>query len=228
MTELGVVSGGLRGEARTRDLERWERTVARRSAEIRAIVPDVESTAVVDIGAAEMRAATAGASLDGLLLHAVARALRAAPALNGAYRDGAHTTYTRVNLGVVIAPPGRFAVATLFDADERSASALAADLAELRRRGLAGELTGAEQAGATFTVAFPPGASVVRHSPLILPGQAAALAVGAVRDAPVVREGALAAGRVLELTLAGDARVVLPAQAAAFLEALVAALEAER
>ena len=48
---------------------------------------------------------------------AVARALRHAPRLNGAYRDGAFETYSRINVGVVADEADGLVVPTIFDAD---------------------------------------------------------------------------------------------------------------
>ena len=66
---------------------------------------------------------------------------------------------------------------------------------------------------------------VERFDAVINPPQVAILAVGAVRDAAVVRAGALAVGQLMELTLSCDHRVVDGAAGAAFLATLRGLLE---
>jgi pyruvate dehydrogenase E2 component (dihydrolipoamide acetyltransferase) len=224
MSELGVA--GLKGEVTTRELERFERTVARRSAEIRATVPSVELTAVVEVGAALAKAASAGVSLDALLVEAAAAALRAVPRANGSYRDGRYETYSRVNIGVVVAEEEEvYVIPTVFDADTKSVTELHAELDDYSARARASELASAEQTGATFTIFTAPGESVESAQPLIMAPQAAALAFGAVRDEPVVRDGAMVAGQTVRVALSCDHRILFAVHGAAFLEAFKRHLE---
>jgi pyruvate dehydrogenase E2 component (dihydrolipoamide acetyltransferase) len=216
---------GLKGDVVTTELERHERSVARRSAEIRATVPDVEFTAVIEMSAAEERAAAGGVSINALIVEATAAALRAVPRLNGAYRDGHYEQYSRVNIGVTIFGEGLYAIPTIFDADERTASELSAELSDYADRARSDALAPGELTGATFTLTAPAGEAVSSATPLIIAPQAGALAAGAVRDEPVVRDGALVAGRTMVITLACDHRISHGHHAAAFLAALKANLE---
>ena len=59
------------------------------------------------------------------------RALRDFPRLNGAYRDGAFETYSRVNVGCCAAMPAGPVVPTIFDADTKDAGEIAAELERL-------------------------------------------------------------------------------------------------
>ena len=222
MSELGVAASGLKGEVITRELERFERTVARRSAEIRATVPSIELTAVVAVDGA----LASGVSLDALVVQAAAVALRAVPRANGSYRDGKYETYSRVNIGIVVADEeGTYAIPTVFDADSKSAAELEAELADYSERVRAGELASAEQTGATFTLSLPPGDAVTTVAPLIMAPQAAALAVGGVQSAPVVRDGTVVAGQTIAVALSCDHRILFAVHGATFLEAFKRQLE---
>jgi pyruvate dehydrogenase E2 component (dihydrolipoamide acetyltransferase) len=217
---------GIRGEVRALEPERHERAVARRSAEARAVVPTVEYTAVVDMDPALARQAELGCGTTALLVGAVAQALRVVPRVNGAYRDGHYELYSRVNVGVTFSEEGLYVIPTVFDADSKGPGVIAAELRELFERARAGALTPAETGGATCTVSDSVAYAIATLTPLVLPGQAAAVAAGPVRDVPVVRDGEVVPGHTMALALACDHRIVYGAYAAMFLEEVKAHLEA--
>ncbi len=215
-----------KGETEIREPTPAERTVARRTAEARATIPDLELSLEADMERALERCAPGKISLDGLLVSACATALRSVPRANGAYRDGRFETYSRVNIGVVLASGESYLIPTVFDADGLSPAELSAEVARLTEGVRARSLTSPAFAGATFTVWNAGALGIGRAGVVINPPQAAALAAGAVREVPVIREGELRAGRVMTLTLACDHRILYGAPAAAFLAAVKHALEA--
>jgi pyruvate dehydrogenase E2 component (dihydrolipoamide acetyltransferase) len=77
----------------------------------------------------------------------------------------------------------------------------------------------------TFTISNLGMLGVSQFTAVLNAGQAAILAVGAVRDVPVVREGLVVAGTSMTLTLTADHRVLYGADAAAFLAEVRALLE---
>ncbi len=216
---------GVKGEVTTVDLTRQERSAARRSAETRAIVPSVELSCQVEMDACLQLAREHGTRPLAVVLAVVARRLREFPRLNGAYRDGRYELYSRVNLGISLPGPGEPLIATVFDAAERSPNDLDADLIDLGDRAASGHLSAAELSGSTFTVTPPGPEGVTLLTPLVQPPQAAALAIGPWREAPVVRGGALAVGRVSGFTLACDHRIVQTHLGAEFLAQVKRALE---
>ncbi|MGR3434858.1 MAG: 2-oxo acid dehydrogenase subunit E2, partial [Shimia sp.] len=89
----------------------------------------------------------------------------------------------------------------------------------------AGTLTPADMRGATVTLSSTGPGTVARHAtPLVPLPQVAILAVTAIRDAAMVRGGAVVPGRVLPLSLTFDHRALNGAAANAFLDDLAAAL----
>lgn len=220
MSELPAQAGppgGIKGEVTVQELSRRERSVARRSAETRAIVPSLELSVTVDMEAAIGRAESEGCPAVALVISAVAGTLKRMPRLNGAYRDGRHEFYSRVNLAVPVGEGEARAMATLFDADASTPVELASRLDALGRSASAGELGAADTAGATFTVMLPLAKGVRTLTPLIQAPQAATLAIGPVVSAPVARDGKVHAGHTLDLTLACDHRIVQDVHGAAFL-----------
>ncbi len=206
-----------KGPATAHELTRAQQAAGRRAAESRATVPDAAWTLEAGFDAVPD-------PVDGPLLAAVAAALREFPRLNATYRDGRVDAHERVNLGVAVTGEDWTLVPTLVDADARDGATLAAELESLRAAATAGELTAAALAAATFTVAGLGLDAVRQVVPVIVPGQVAALGVGAVQDRPVVdADGRLAVGRRADLVLVADVRAAQGDEPARFL-ARVAAL----
>jgi pyruvate dehydrogenase E2 component (dihydrolipoamide acetyltransferase) len=223
-------AGGLKGEITVQEPTRAERTIARRSAEARATVPDLELSVEVEVSSALARAEEEVAPAHrhiwtSVLVRACALALRAHPLANGAYRDGHYELYSRVNVGVVMQTDEGFITPTVLDADRKPLAQVSGELETLAARAQAGALTPPELAGATCTLTDLGDFGVTRAGALLVPPHAVALAAGAVKDTPVVRDGAVVPGRILSLTLACDGRILFGARAARFLDTLTAALE---
>jgi pyruvate dehydrogenase E2 component (dihydrolipoamide acetyltransferase) len=227
------VARTAKGEARIEEPSRAERLIGRRAAESRATVPDFELSTVVDMSATvaarrELRAAAAAASapsLTAVVVRASALALREHPRANGAYRDGHFELHARVNVGVAIMTGDAFAVPAVPDADTKTALEITSELRSLAARVRAGTITSPELAGATFTLSNLGAFGVSSFSPPVPPPQAAILAVGAVREVPIVRGGDIVVGHEMNLTLTCDHRILYGTHAAEFLARIRALLE---
>lgn len=213
-----------KGETRIEEPSAAERAIARRAAEARATVPDLELRADVDMTQALRLRNEEGCSIPAILVQAAARALKAVPRANGAYRDGRFELYSRVNVGIVVADERSYLIPTVFDADQKSLPELTEEIERLSASARAGELQPPAYAGATFTLwdagaLGVPASTIVVNSP-----QAAALAAGAIREAPVVRDGAISPGHLMTITLACDHRILYGAHAARLLTEIAGAL----
>lgn len=226
---ISTASGASpKGDIATEEPDRAERAIARRSAETRATVPDLELSVDIDADPLLQRAHAQGCTTTAVLVSACATALRRFPRINAAYRDGRYELYSRVNVSVTIHTADTPMAATVLDADRKSPAELDAELSRFEQRARAGELTPPEQAGATFTLSDLGRYGIHRAGALVVAPQAAALSVGAIHPAPRVRHGALAAAHELALTLACDHRIVFPAPAAGFLARIAQELENPR
>jgi pyruvate dehydrogenase E2 component (dihydrolipoamide acetyltransferase) len=125
--------------------------------------------------------------------------------------------YQDANIGLAVGIPGGLIVPTIHEADRLSLSEIARKREELVKKAREGSLNLYEVHGGTFTVSNLGMYGVESFSAVINPPQAAILAVGAVQDRAVVREGQLVAQPQLTLTLSADHRVVDGIQAAQFL-----------
>jgi pyruvate dehydrogenase E2 component (dihydrolipoamide acetyltransferase) len=217
---------GNRGQVRIEEPTRAQRTVARRTAESRATIPHFELTAEIDFTRAAEQVRERRCSLSGLLTHAVALALREVPKANGAYRDGHFELHERVNVGLVVATAEALTIPVVFDADQKSIHELDRETERLTARAQEQSLTPPELSGSTATLLISSDRAPTAISPVIVPPHAAAIAVGAIRESAVVRNGSLIAGQMLTITLAADHRILYGADATRFLAEVRRRLEA--
>ena len=189
-------------------------------------MPQLELSADVDVTALMAMARERNCSVTAGLVRACATALAESPWANAAYRDGHFELYSRINVGVTFHGEDALATPAVLDADRKPLAELHEELERLRARARAGQLTPPELAGTTFTFTdlteYP---AVHRYAPLVTPPQAAALAAGAIRSGPVVRDGAVVAGSVMTVSLTCDHRILYGERAGAFLQRIVKQLE---
>ncbi len=223
-----------KGQTTYEDLSKLQSTIARRMSESKATAPHFYLEAEIDMSrAVEARArikATAGEdevvpSFNDMVVKACALALREHPRANGAYRDGRFELYSRVNVGVAVAAQDALVVPTVFDADRKGLRQIATESRALAQRVREGSITPPELSGGTFTVSNLGMYGIDNFSAVINTPQAAILAVGAIKERPVVREGEIVSAHMLGVTLACDHRILYGAPAAEFLARVRTLLE---
>ncbi len=225
---------GNKGAVTVQQPSRIQVQIAQRMAESKATIPDFSLHAEVDMEQAvalreQLRKAARGGdvvpSYNDMVVKACGLALREHPRANAAYRDGAFELYERVNVGIAVAADDSLIVPTLLDADRKSLLDIAREARTLAERARQRTITPAELSGATFTVSNLGMYGVVSFAAIINPPQAGILAVGEVRELPVVREGLLVPGVRMSLVLTCDHRILYGAPAAEFLARVRALLE---
>jgi pyruvate dehydrogenase E2 component (dihydrolipoamide acetyltransferase) len=150
---------------------------------------------------------------------AVCLALRRTPVLNARWDEpaGEIVYHDRVRLGIAAATPRGLIVPTIRDADTLPLPELAAALHELATTARAGRTAPADLTGGTFTITNVGVFGVDSGTPILNPGEAGILAVGAIKEAPWVVDGALAVRTVCQLALSFDHRLVDGEQGSRFL-----------
>ncbi|HWM64016.1 MAG TPA: dihydrolipoamide acetyltransferase family protein [Solirubrobacterales bacterium] len=230
----GSAAETAKGQTTYEDLSKLQATVTRRMAESKATAPHFYLRAEVDMslaveGRARLKAAAGEGSVvpsfNDMVVKACALALREHPRANGAYRDGRFELYSRVNVGVAVAARDALVVPTLFDADRKGLRQLATESRALAQRVRDGEITPPELSGATFTVSNLGMYGIDGFSAVINPPQAAILAVGAITERPVVRDGEISTAHLMQVDLACDHRILYGAQGAEFLARIRTLLE---
>jgi pyruvate dehydrogenase E2 component (dihydrolipoamide acetyltransferase) len=223
-----------KGEVRVQEPNKVQQTIARRMAESKATAPHFYLSTEVDMSAAVAARAKIKAtakegelvpSFNDMVLKAAAIALTELPKANGAYRDGHFELYSRVNVGIAVAAEEALVVPTVFDADKKGLRQIATESRALAAKVREGTITPPELSGATFTVSNLGMFGITSFAAVINSPQAGILAVGAIREVPVVREGEIVPGHLMALTLACDHRILYGAEGAELLARVRALLE---
>jgi len=223
-----------KGTTTYQELTRLQQVVSRRMAESKATAPHFYLQSEIDMSAAvaargRLKALTPEGevvpSFNDMVVKACALALREHPLANGSYKDGRFELYSRVNVGVAVAAQDALVVPTVFDADRKGLREIARDARSLASKVRDGSITPPELSGGTFTVSNLGMYGVSNFSAVINAPQAAILAVGAIAERPVVRDGQVTTAHLLGVTLACDHRILYGAPAAEFLARIRGLLE---
>ncbi len=231
-SEEPATPAGGRGEVTATEPSRTQSLIARRMAESRATVPAFTLRATIDMGECiALRAAlrSEGAevvpTINDVIVKATAVALREHPSANGAYRDGRFERYARVNVGIAVAAQDALLVPTVFDADRKGLTEIAAETRRLAERVRSGAITPPELSGGTFTVSNLGMHGVRSFEAVINPPQAAVLTVGAMEPRAVVRDGSVVIAEQLDVELSCDHRILYGTDGAALLARIREILE---
>ena len=160
-----------------------------------------------------------------ILTKACAVALMRHPAMNVHFADDSLLRFPSANVGFAVALDKGLVVPVIKNADRKTIAELAADRAALVERARSGGLKAEDLDGGTFTVSNLGMFGVDRFVAVLNPPQAGILAVGAIEERAVVRDGEIVARPLLELTLSCDHRSVDGATASEFLGTVKAFLE---
>ena len=215
------------------DASSMRRTIARRLVESKQTVPHFYLEVDLDVGPLmelRERINAAGApdtkvSVNDLLIRACALSLRAVPEANASWVGGKVVRYGRVDVSVAVAIDDGLLTPVVRGADRLTVSAISTVVRDLAGRARARKLKPEEMQGGTFSISNLGMMGVDRFSAVINPPESMILAVGAVRDVPVVQAGAVVPGKRCAVTLSCDHRVVDGAIGARWLQALRALVE---
>ncbi len=160
-----------------------------------------------------------------ILIKACANALRQHPEVNSSFLGAAVRQYHNVNVGIAVAGKGTLLVPVIRACESKSIGQIARERAVLVEKGQAGKLSPEELSGGTFTISNLGMLGITRFTAVINPPQAAILAVGTVRDVPVVKDGQVVPGKRMAVTLSCDHRAFDGAEGARFMATLKMKLE---
>ena len=164
-----------------------------------------------------------------LIVAAVAHALRRQPRLNASWNNGTITLNPDINIALAMAfetgTLDAVVTAVIPKADTLPVGDIAKRRRELAERAAVGKLQPQDIARATFTISNLGMFKVDAFTAIIVPPQAAILAVGAIVDRVVAVDGKVAVRPMMTLTLSTDHRVADGLRAAIFMNALVEALQ---
>jgi len=159
-----------------------------------------------------------------LLVAIVARTLTKHPRLNASWTTERIVSHEDVNIALAMAVENAVVTAVIPRADRTAVADIAVRRRDLAERARAGRLQPADIAGATFTISNLGMFEVDAFTAIIVPPQAAILAVGAIADRVVPVDGKPGVRPMMTMTLSCDHRVVDGARAAEFMRDLAAAI----
>lgn len=218
------------------DLSRMRQVIARVTGDSKRQAPHFYVTTEVDMGQAmrlrrDINAALPTerqerrVSVNDLIVRACAIALGRHPKFNAFFSED-HLQYnSAINIGIAISLEAGLIVPGINDCGGKSLVEIAAASKDLIARANSGSLRNEEYSGTTFSVSNLGMFDVDSFAAIIFPPHAAVLAVGTVKEQPVVRDGQLAVGQVMKATLSTDHRVADGAEAARFLVEIKGLLE---
>ncbi len=229
----GVSAPGEGDEVR--ELSPMLKAVAKRMGDSKATVPHFYVTSEIDMTRAlalreELNEALADSgekvSVNDLIVRACAQALVAHPQAHRSYVDGRHVYHAHAHVGIAVALDDGLIVPVIRDAETKSLRALAAEARDLAERARSGKLRQTEIEGGTFTVSNMGMLGVSAFAAIINPPESTILAVSATIQRPVVRDGAVAVGDLMSVTLSCDHRACSGADGARLLQTVKRHLEA--
>ncbi|MEE9373576.1 MAG: dihydrolipoamide acetyltransferase family protein [Saprospiraceae bacterium] len=212
-------------------LSQMRKTIARRLSESKFTAPHFYLTVEVDMGnSISMRKAANEKngfkiSFNDIIIKACAIALKKHPKVNASWHDTHITIHEEVNIGVAVAIDDGLIVPVLKNADWKPMSVISNEVKDLAGRSKNRKLSMDEMQGNTFTISNLGMFGIDEFTAIINPPAACILAVSSIVQKPVVKDGTIAVGSVMKLTLSCDHRVVDGASGAAFINTVKAHLE---
>jgi pyruvate dehydrogenase E2 component (dihydrolipoamide acetyltransferase) len=157
-------------------------------------------------------------SLNDFLVKSAALALREFPNLNASLEGEEIVRHGHINIGVAVAVDQGLLTVVASDADQKPLRTLSAELRLVVARAREGRVRPADIEGSTFTVSNLGMFQIDQFTAIINPPEAAILAVGSLRQEPVVVDGQITIGQRMRVTLSADHRVTDGAEAARWLQ----------
>ena len=212
-------------------VSQMRKVIAKRLAESKFTAPEFYLTMVINMDkAVESRAklnevSKVKISFNDMVLKACSLALKQHPAVNSSWMGDKIRVNHHVNIGVAVAVEEGLLVPVVRFADTKSLSQIGAEVKDFAQKAKDKKLQPADWEGSTFTISNLGMFGIDEFTAIINPPDACILAVGAIQQIPVVRDGQVKVGNIMKVTLTCDHRVVDGAKGSAFLQTLQGLLE---
>lgn len=156
-------------------------------------------------------------SFNDLVVKACAMALKSHPQINTQWTDEQTIYNNHISIGVAVAIEDGLVVPVIPFTDTKSLTQIGTEVKDLAIKAKTKKLTPAEMSGSTFTVSNLGMFGVDNFTSIINQPNSAILSVGGIKQKPVVKDGAIVVGNIMNLTLACDHRTIDGAVGAAFM-----------
>jgi pyruvate dehydrogenase E2 component (dihydrolipoamide acetyltransferase) len=212
-------------------VSQMRKVIAKRLAESKFTAPHFYLTMSIDMDkAVESRAklndvSKVKISFNDIVLKACAVALKQHPKVNSSWMGDKIRFNHHINIGVAVAVEEGLLVPVVRFADSKSLSQIATEVKEYAQKAKDKKLQPSDWEGNTFTISNLGMFGIEEFTAIINPPDACILAIGAIQQTPVVKNGTIVPGNVMKVTLSCDHRVVDGATGSAFLQTLQGLLE---
>jgi pyruvate dehydrogenase E2 component (dihydrolipoamide acetyltransferase) len=212
-------------------VSQMRKTIAKRLAESKFSAPHFYLTMEIDmdemVNARESinKAMNVKVSFNDIVIKAVAGALRKHPKVNSSWLGDKIRYNHHIHIGVAVAVEEGLLVPVIRFAEGKTLTQISAEIKELGQKAKDKKLQPSDWEGNTFTVSNLGMFGIEEFTAIINPPDACILAVGGIKQVPVVKKGHIVPGNVMKVTLSCDHRVVDGATGAAFLKTLKEMLE---
>jgi pyruvate dehydrogenase E2 component (dihydrolipoamide acetyltransferase) len=193
-------------------------------------IPHYMVTVAIDMGKADalarsLKEAGTKVSINDMIIKASAAAILKFPLMNASFADKNITMHRDANIAVAIGLDDGVVMPVIRNCHALSLQEIGAKSRELVALAREGKLGKAEMSGGTFAISNMGMLGVESFVAIVPPAQSAIIAIGMLKDEPVVRDGKIEIARMMRVTISADHRVHDGAYAAKFLGELRTILE---
>lgn len=212
-------------------VSQMRKTIARRLSESKFSAPHFYLTMEIDMEQAWKSREAINAisptkiSFNDMVIRACAAALRQHPKVNSSWLGDKIRYNQHIHIGVAVAVEEGLLVPVVRFADQKSFEQIGNEVRDFAKKAKDKKLQPADWEGNTFTISNLGMFGIEEFTAIINPPDACILAVGGIKDTPVVRNGVVVPGKVMKVTLSCDHRVVDGVTGSAFLQTLKMMLE---
>ncbi len=205
-------------------VSQMRKTIARRLAESKFTAPHFYLTMDINMDQA-IASRKALNSLDGvkvsfndLVVKAVAMALKQNPGVNSSWMGDFIRRNQHVHIGVAVAVEDGLLVPVIRHADTKGLVQISAEVREFAQKAKDKKLQPSDWEGNTFTISNLGMFGIESFTAIVNPPDSCILAIGGIKEVPVVKNGQVVPGNVMKVTLSCDHRVVDGATGSGFLQ----------
>lgn len=212
-------------------LSQMRKAIARATTQSKAPVPHFYLTSEIDMEQAERfrdqfkQSRITHPSVTDLLIKAAALALTRHPEINVSFTGQAIRRHTHIDIGIAVGIEDGLITPVIRNCGAKSLDNISTESRTLIERARNKRLHPQEYADATFSISNLGMFDVENFIAVLIPPQAASIAVGSIRDAAIVEDGTVKVGRRMKVTLSCDHRALDGVQGAGFLKELKRILE---
>lgn len=212
-------------------VSQMRKTIAKRLAESKFTAPhfyltlDIDMDKAIDMRSAMNKIGDTKVSFNDMVIKACGLALREHPTINSSWLGDTIRRNDHIHIGVAVAVDEGLLVPVIRFADGKDLRDIGGEVKDLAIKAKTKKLQPAEWEGNTFTISNLGMFGIEEFTAIVNPPDSCIMAVGGIKNVPVVKNGEVVPGNVMKVTLSCDHRVVDGASGAAFLNTFKGLME---